>query len=339
VIAATIDGDECFTYVNFVSVGSLRHMINPERIIGKFKGASDGPLLVALGGIHGNEPAGVQAIEIVYRLLEMEPEVNSDFAFSGTFLGLRGNLRALLEGKRYIEKDMNRSLQPPDVASILQSDPATLEAEDKEIYELISLIHHEVDILDPARVVVLDLHTTSAAGGIFVLSSRDPESIRIGIEMHAPVITGFAEGVRGTTMEYFSPEQFGREVISVVFESGRHDEPLSVNRAIAGIINCMRTIGSVPAAHVENKHDYLLQEYSRDLPKVAELVDRYQIVNGADFQMIPDYNNFEQVTAGQVVAYADGKPVRAAKDGLLLMPKYQEQSQDGFFIIEPLEGY
>jgi len=31
-----------------------------ERIIGHYRGAEAGPLVVAIGGIHGNEPAGVQ---------------------------------------------------------------------------------------------------------------------------------------------------------------------------------------------------------------------------------------------------------------------------------------
>jgi succinylglutamate desuccinylase len=326
-------------YVNFVSRRLTANMTEPERIIGKYQGSAKGPMMIVLGGIHGNEHAGVQAIEIVSRMLEIEPDINQDFEFHGTFLGLRGNLQALSRRVRFIDKDLNRSLTPGAVSQILQKSKETLHSEDREIHELISTIQNEIAAVEPRKIVVLDLHTTSASGGIFVLTSHEKESIRIGIEMHAPVITGFGDQVKGTTMEYFAREQFHRDIVTVVFESGRHDEPLSVNRAIAGIINCMRTIGCVPAAHVENRHDHLLQEYSRDLPKVAKLIDRYRVINGTDFEMMPDYTNFEPVRKGQILAYTNGHPVRAGKDGLLLMPRYQEQSDDGFFIIQPLEGY
>lgn len=313
--------------------------IGSQRIIGKYSGTAPGPLLIAVGGIHGNEPAGVEAIEILCTMLEREPESNPDFVFKGHLLGLRGNLEALAAGRRFIQRDMNRALLPEHVESLLNTDPQTLYHEDKEIYELVTCIKAEVEAMRPTSVVLLDLHTTTASGGIFVLASRNPESIRIGVEMHAPVITGFDDQILGTTMHYFTEEHFGREITTVVFESGQHEEPLSVNRAIAAMINCMRTIGCVRAEYVENRHDHLLREYSRDLPKVAILVDRFEVQNGMQFQMLPDFRNFDPVKAGELLAYANGTPIKAPKDGLLIMPKYQEQSEDGFFIVRPLEGY
>ena len=82
--------------------------------------------------------------------------------------------------------------------------------------------------------------------------------------------------------------------MTVTFESGQHDDPLSVNRAIAAIINCLRTIGCVRAEDVENRHDALLIESSRHLPKVAELIMCHRIKPGDDFVMRPGYENFQK---------------------------------------------
>ena len=75
-----------------------------DRIIGKYDGKQKGPLLIGLGGIHGNEPAGIEALELIFKMLEVEPLLNPEFKFKGRFLGLRGNLRAIGTNKRYIKK-------------------------------------------------------------------------------------------------------------------------------------------------------------------------------------------------------------------------------------------
>ena len=185
------------------------------------------------------------------------------------------------------------------------------------------------------RVIILDLHTTTATGGIFTLTSDDNRSIDIGVNMHAPVIVGFEQMLKGTTMGYFKPVNFsGRKITSVVFEGGQHEDPLSVNRCIAATINCMRTIGSVRPDDVENRHDHLLIEYSEGLPKVARLIERYGVDETSKFEMSPGFRNFDMVEKGQLLAHQNGDPVFSPRDGMIIMPKYQEQGDDGFFLVE-----
>ncbi len=52
-------------------------------------------MLICLGGIHGNEPAGVMAVDLILKMLEVEPITNPDFEFRGTIVGIRGNMQAL----------------------------------------------------------------------------------------------------------------------------------------------------------------------------------------------------------------------------------------------------
>ncbi len=308
-------------------------MMEHERIIGDHSGPEKGPLLICFAGMHGNEPAGIEALEILFKLLELEPESNPDFRFWGRIVGLRGNLRALQEGVRFIEKDLNRQWTSGNVERIRNTPREQLQNEDLEVAEILDIVDDLLADYQPETMIMLDLHTTTAHGGIFSIATDDPESVRIGVELHAPVIKGLLKGISGTTLHYFNDRFFPVRTIGVTFESGQHEEHLSVNRAIAAVINCMRTIGNVKAEDVENRHDKLLIDYSRGLPKVAELIMCHTIEPGDGFEMRPGYRNFQKVRKGEWLATDRRGKILAREDGLILMPLYQKQGDDGFFLI------
>ena len=195
----------------------------------------------------------------------------------------------------------------------------------------------EVKDYQPEQIVLLDLHTTTAYGGIFTVVTDDPESLTIGLELHAPVVKGLLEGIKGTTLHFFNEQNIGIPTTAVCFESGQHQEKLSVNRAIAAITNCMRTIGCVKAEHIENRHDKLLIEFSRGLPKVSQLILAYRIKETDKFSMQPGYKNFQPVKKGEIIASDKKGSISVIEDGHLLMPLYQKQGDDGFFLIKSVD--
>ncbi len=308
-----------------------------QRIIGRYTGPEHGPLVIIFGGMHGNEPAGVKALELIFKMVEVEPITNPDFRFKGKFIGLRGNVRALAQQKRFINRDLNRQWTSENVAKIKTSDYEDLDEEEREIRENLYIIEKEIANYKPTRIVVLDLHTTTAFGGIFGIATNDPESLRIAKELHAPVILGLLDGIRGTSLHYFSKENFTEDITAVCFEAGQHDEPLSVNRSIAAITNCFRTVGCVRAEDVENQHDFLLREYSKNLPAVSRLLGVHAIKPGDKFVMKPGYKNFQPVKKGELLARNKHGEIHAPTDALILMPLYQKQGEDGFFLIEEVE--
>jgi len=310
-----------------------------SRILGKFEGTEPGPLLICIGAMHGNEPAGVEAIKLMLKMLEVEPITNPKFTYKGEFLGLIGNLEAYNSGKRFIDRDMNRLFTKESIEKIKSNLPQDLLCEENEIKELLEVVDPAIDANKHRKIILLDLHTTSSAGGVFSIAIDDPESVQIAIELHAPVITGMLKGLEGTTLHYFNRKNLGLNIVPVTFESGQHSELLSVNRAIAAITNCMRTIGSVKAEDVENRHDQLLVEYSKDLPKVVQLKERYDISQDDDFEMMPDFANFQKIRKGQVLAKDKNGEILADMDGRILMPLYQKQGEEGFFIVQEIEGY
>ncbi len=308
--------------------------MNSERIIGKYEGVKRGPLLICFGAMHGNEPAGMRAIDLIIKMLEVEPITNADFCYKGKFVGMLGNLQAFAQRKRYIDKDLNRQFRKEKIDQLLLQDEATLVNEDLELVQIIKAVRKEIEEYRPDKLYILDLHTTSSVDGIFCITTEDQESIDLAVGLHAPVIKGFLDGIQGTTLHYFKTENMGVETIAMTFESGQHDEPLSVNRAIAAITNCMRIIGSVREDDVENRHNQLLIEFCKDLPKVAELIERHDITVEDQFVMRPNFHNFQRLKAGQIVADDVNGPVSVDKDCLLLMPLYQKQGEEGFFLIK-----
>lgn len=310
-----------------------------ERYIGQYTGQERGPLLICFGGMHGNEPAGIEALEIMFKLIEREPLANPDFIFKGRVVGLRGNLKAIRSNVRYHEQDLNRMWCPDMVEKVKNNPTETLNFEEQELKELMAIIECEIGFYNPDKVVVLDLHTTTAHGGIFVIATDDPESVEIGVEMHAPVIKGMLKGIQGTTLHYFNSQNFDVDMVAVTFESGQHEDHLSVNRAIAAITNCLRTIGCVKAEDVENRHDELLIEYSKNLPKVAELITCHHITETDEFIMEPGYLNFQEIEKGEILARDKFGIIQAPDSGHILMPLYQEQGEDGFFLIRKVEGF
>lgn len=309
--------------------------IAPSRLIGWRKGIAQGPLLIVIGGIHGNERAGVQALFDLFDRMDREPTRNPRFRLLGNIVGLRGNVGALRVGTRYLDRDMNRLLTP---ATLAKARSGVIDyAEERELVELYEAIRTCVEYFHPDALHILDLHTTTAFGGTFSITSDDPRSEAIAKGLYAPVVRGILTGIGGTTLHFFNDVNMGLPTTTIVFESGQHDDPISVDYAISAIVNCMRTIGCVAPIDVEAKHDNLLKRHFKQLPNVVELVHTHHVTPDDGFVMRPGYENFQPIVAGEHLADDRHGRILAPCTGLILMPLYQQQGEDGFFVVQVVE--
>lgn len=310
------------------------YQLDIKRVIGVYEGQFPGPLFIAIGGIHGNENAGVRALELLFEMIQLEPQRNPSFQFFGTLIGLKGNYEALQRQERYINEDLNRILTTERVHQAL-THPQN--EEDIEINGLVGSIRYFIEHYKANKVVVLDLHTTTAFGGIFSITSPEPASEVIAKGLHAPVVRGVLKGFGGTTIHYFNTENLGVDTTTIVFEAGQHNAPTSVHHAIAGIVNGMRSVGCVAPLDVEAKHDNLLLKRGKKLPKLVEIAYKHPISPEDEFVMKPGYKNFQLIKKGELLASDKNGYVYSPIDGLILMPLYQKQGSDGFFIVTKLE--
>jgi succinylglutamate desuccinylase len=315
-----------------------------QRLIGQYSGLEHGTLIIALAAMHGNEPAGVRALRTVFDMLENEPSQNPHFKFRGRLVGFIGNMQALERKMRFVKKDLNRQLTEENIKKLKDfhlaepheiSTPSNeLLFEDLELKELIQHIENEIITYKPEKLILLDLHTTSASGGIFTIVNDTIESVKIASELYAPVVKGFIQGVGGSTLHYFNQDNTGVPTVSLAFEAGQHDDPFSIRRTIAWLVNCLRSVGCVDGRDIEHRHDEILRGYSKGLPKVVQLTEIHEVTQGDEFKMVQGYQNFQAVKKGEILAYDKNGPIAAPENCLILMPLYQPQGSDGFFLVQ-----
>ncbi len=298
------------------------------RILGHY-GGTTGPLVVCIGGMHGNEPAGVLAAQRVMRVLETTRP-----PFWGQFVALSGNRAALARRQRFVDEDLNRMWTPERLAGLASPQPSPPasrdEAELRELFETLSALLARC--LGPA--IVLDLHTTSAAGVPFSVISDTLPNRRLAVNIPAPVILGLEEHLDGTILNHINDCGF----LALGFEAGQNDAASSVQHHEAVIWSTLSAAGCLRGTNmgeVCRLRDELGQP-SRALPRVFEVRYRHPVVEGDRFFMKPGYRNFQPIDRGVVLATDRNGEIRAPESGFILMPLYQVQGGDGFFLVRPV---
>ena len=301
-----------------------------QRYLGSYGENKNGPLLLAIGGIHGNEPAGVVGLENVFKKLWKQTP-----SFKGRLVGLCGNCAALAQKKRYLDKDLNRLWSQREIERIKAIDsPKEYISEEKELVELLEIIEKEGAAYSDR--IMLDLHTTSAPGGFFSIITQDRYNRELATALYAPVIFNLTHSLTSTTSIYM--ENHGWK--GVAFESGQHDEVESMILAEAAIWVLLEKIGCIRGEEIENFQHYhnLLIEAAKALPKYVNVVYRHHIVPEDHFKMRNGYINFSQVKKDELLASDKEGKVFSPQSGRILMPLYQPQGEEGFFIVEELEN-
>jgi predicted deacylase len=306
-------------------IGSGRGTEVSERLLGRLDGSRPGPTLLCVTGIHGNEPAGVHAVRRVLLALADRRE-----QMSGRLVALAGNVAALEAGRRFVDRDLNRAWTATRLADLRRPDRTSGAVEDREQVELLEAIEGVLGGADEA-VYALDLHTTSGPGGLFSAFTDSLPQRAFASAFPLPMIFGLEELVDGTLLNLLSEHG----VVAITVETGQHDEPASIDRAEAAIWIGLVAAGlfaehALPEASAARK---LLQRDAGHLPRALEMRYKRDVVDGDGFTMAPGYSNFDHVRAGDVVARDAQGEVRLSESGRLLMPLYQEQGEDGFFLV------
>lgn len=294
------------------------------RELGRIVGLEPGPTLVCLGGLHGNEPAGVLAIDRVLSILR-----ESETTLCGELVGLVGNRRALARGDRFVDHDLNRAWQSERLSRLLRA-PGPREAEDREQVELDAVLQELIQEA-PGRVFLLDLHTTSGPGPAFAILDDTLPNREIALDFPVPLVLGLEEELAGTLASYLTVQ--GVTVLG--FEAGQHQDPESVSRAEAAIWLALDSCGLLQGWDRERARAArrLLEEQTAIDLQIFEVRYRHHVERADRFRMGTGFRSFQPVASGQILGQSADGPVTAPFAGLLLMPLYQDQGQDGFFLV------
>lgn len=178
--------------------------------------ALPGPTVAIIGGVHGNEPIGVRAIEAILPRLKLR---------RGQVIFIVANPPALAANRRYLDTNLNRALvSPPDRSS-----------REGRLAEQLMPVLDDCDAL-------LDLHASMNDDPPFAICEKDALSLAARLPVSI-VSTGWTQTEPGSTDAYL--HQRGRPAICV--ECGRLDRwrqnlPLAVETvnaflAILGLVD------------------------------------------------------------------------------------------------------
>ncbi|MFT7619336.1 MAG: succinylglutamate desuccinylase [Planctomycetota bacterium] len=285
-----------------------------------------GPLLLCTAGVHGNEPAGGEALVRI-----MKDFTAKDFQ-RGRLLGLTGNMASLAMGERYQVHDLNR-IWTKERATRLMADPkSAMTPEEVEMAALLPIIHHAMDQCE-GEVFFLDLHSTSGRGAPFACCMEVTHHRQFMEGFSIPMILGLRPRMAGTLMDYLAG--FGHSAIGV--EGGQNEDADTVRCHEAVIRVAINSVGLTDEGQDKKVEESinLLKRRSEGLPPYLEVKHRYVVNDGDGFVMGPGFENFSQIKAGQVVAHDRNGTIVAKEEGIMLFPRYQAEGADGFFLAQP----
>ncbi|NAS11035.1 succinylglutamate desuccinylase/aspartoacylase family protein [Poritiphilus flavus] len=299
-----------------------------DRFIGKII-KPEGPTLVFFGGIHGNEPAGLKAIQHVFSTLEGNQE-----RYKGSLFGIHGNIPAGTIGKRFVEQDLNRLWTTKEISRITGKEKASRTTEEIELVELYSIIKKVLSLGSPP-FYFFDLHTTSSPTAPFITINDALINRDFSKQFPVPVILGIEEFLEGPLLSYINALGY----VSLGFESGQHNDPEAVQAAIA-----FMWLTLVYTGFMKDDGHRIHERFSAELGSMVkesignfyEVTHKHQIEPGDKYQMIEGFESFGDVAKGTILAEHNGKVVFTKKKAVLFMPLYQAQGKEGFFLIRKI---
>ncbi|MEW6119977.1 MAG: succinylglutamate desuccinylase/aspartoacylase family protein [Pseudomonadota bacterium] len=285
-----------------------------------FEGLRDGPRLIVLGAVHGNETCGTQAIRRVVG--DIESGRLGIVAGSVTFVPVTNPL-AYVRHRRTGDRNLNRNLAPTDTP---------VEFEDRIANWLCPLlVRHDA---------LLDLHSFHTAGEPFVMlgpenntgalepfaRAEEETALAVRLGVHRFVdgwLDTYAAGVARRTAAGVSTSgsdaRYGIGTteymrahggIALTLECGQHDDPVAPEVAYRAIRNAL--------AHLGLSGDSAPMPVDR-----TEALRLYQVID----RMHPDdafsrpWASFDRLQAGDLISMRhDGTPLRADRDGYIVFP-------------------
>ena len=321
-----------------------------SRVITALRGPEPGPTLIVIGAIHGNEPAGLVAARAALGAV-------SASAVRGEVLALVGNRRASELGRRFLGRDLNRmwtaeqiaaaraggaagrvapgagepsrpsgpSASPGRSALAEPADPA----DPAELAELAELADTIDAVIAHARgpVIVLDLHTTSAPGFPFAVVGPTPEHRRFAEAFPLPGILGLEEALPGVLTGYLG--RLG--CVTLAIEGGQHTSQAAADNLAAVVTIALEAAGVVRAVAGAGAARAHLTRVRGALPHLIEVAVRHPVRPEHGFRMEPGFANLQRTAAGTLLARDITGEIRAPFDGVVLLPLYQPDGDDGFF--------
>lgn len=328
--------------------GGLRSRDEVRRELGTWDHGRPGPTVLVMAGVHGNEPAGITAVQRVLQHLQ-----EHELPIAGRLCAFAGNLGALAKGVRFQTRDLNRGWGEAAIAALRQRaatatamaatpvatpEPPARELLSPEDREQLELLDRFEQVLHTASgpVVFVDLHSSSAPGAPFLCLADTIDNRRVGLATRVPIILGIEETIDGAALEWFAH----RGVVGLAAEGGQHQHPDTVGNHEAMLWLLLQRVGLLRPGQVDlAPHRAHLARTTGGVPGIVEIVHRHAIVPADRFVMAPGFTNFAPAAKGTLLAHDARGEIRAPYDCRVLLPLYQALGDDGYFLARPVRAF
>lgn len=255
-----------------------------------------GPVAVILGGIHGNETCGVEALAVLKGVVLKK----------GKLILIYGNPKAIAQNVRYAEQNLNRMFCSQDL----------LTAEMQMSYEF-TRSREILPYLDEATYS-LDLHASfTPESEPFIICERNA----LNIVQYFPqrrICYGFTTLEPGGTDGYMN--QMGK--VGICVECGYLGDPKSTQSAIYSAEMFLKSLDMIDAgALIANKNQEQVEVYELYYTKTAH------------FRLSRLYDDFDSLKRGELIAYDGNNPVYSSKDQMILFARNRDQIHAEAFLL------
>jgi len=267
---------------------------------------SEGPSVLIVGGTHGNEPCGVEAIVQWHKLLVERPEL----LLCGEVHFLLGNPRAFEQDVRYVDHDLNRSF------SRLY---ASQEVESNRSQEISSFIKtfHEIE-------AVIDLHSVSNGNSQMLIYSREQKNI-LPFMLQLTPLNIHLSYMRSHIPGLLIDECQVKAKRSLAIECGNHVDPHAAKVASFHIYRLLDVLSMIPSQPDFQSLESFVEQ--------SEEVDLYEtlapIIPEDGFEFTVDHQaTMTFLKKGSVFARSEAGTQVAPRDCYLVMPPAKVRKSD-----------
>ena len=243
------------------------------------------PNLLIFGGIHGNEPCGIYAINRFMR----EIDAGMWSLKQGSITFAYGNLAAIKNNTRYVDYNMNRMFGLPQTA------PQAIE------YARVRLLER----LIPNKTAMLDLHSALTPAPDFMLAESIAHPLAKALQP-----TYLVSGWESFATVTGDTECYGLSlgVTAVTYEAGQHDDAKTLEHAYEMLLRFL--------------NHYHVIDYAWTHTRSMQHLVLKQVIHKQSHQdqwLIP-IHNFMSVHKGQEILRLDGVTFHAPFDAYLVFP-------------------
>jgi len=298
-----------------------------NRFLFKHLGSPKQPTVVFFGGVHGNEPAGVCALNRLkdYCLTNMD-------RLNGNVFAIAGNRSALSEGKRFHLEDLNRMWTKDKIEKVKLLQANVRNHDQKEQIELLSILDK---IIEDAKgpLYFFDLHTTSSETVPFTTVNDSLINRKFAEKIPVPMILGIEEYLDGPLLSYINELGY----VSFGFEGGQHQSNLSIENHYSFALLSLQIAGVLDLDPEKIKQLHIdLAQNAANSNSIFEIYYRHALEKSDRFKMKEGYVNFQKIQKGQLLAKINGESLYADYNAQIFMPLYQTQGDDAFFAVRTI---